>query len=428
MKSGGPSIERAVAGVELLQQPILCPAISFVRRPELSSWDWRRLDMRDAGKHCFWRAAALGVAVWVCACTPPAKQQSEAGQSPPVTGEIQLTAAQAAQVRIAVVAMNEIGARIVTPGRVTYNDLLVSHITSPVSGRLTQIIGQFGQQVRCGAPLAVIVSPDMGIASSDVDKAEADLNQTALDLERQKRLLAAHAVPERDYENAVDNHERAKTEYERANKKMTLFSADPNATVSQNYTLRSAIDGEIISRTAFLGAEIQGQYAGGNTNDLFVVADLREVWVMGDIHEADIGRVKVGQRVQLIVEGVTGEIFEGSVDWVADILDPTTRTARVRCVVQNPRRRLKPDMFASMTIEAPGRQALTLPRSAVVRLGDKTVVFVPRGDRDAEGRRFVRRPVIVDDDPAEQVVAVTHGLEAGEKVVVSGTKILAEQQ
>jgi cobalt-zinc-cadmium efflux system membrane fusion protein len=369
-----------------------------------------------------------GLVAALSACAPHPKQAPpELAVGP--TGEVRLSQQeqQQSRIRLAPVDKVEIGGRVVTSGRVTYNDLLVSHITSPVSGRLTEIIGQFGQAVRKGAPLAVIVSPDMGIASSDMDKAQADLNQASLDLTRQKSLVAAHAAPERDFENAEDTFDRAKSEFERARKKMRLFSLDPNAEVNQNYVLRSAIDGEIISRTAFIGAEIQGQYAGGNTNDLFLVADLKEVWVIGDIHEADMGRVKAGQRVDLVVEGVPNQIFEGQVDLVSDILDAGTRTARVRCVVQNPNGQLKPDMFASVTIAAPGHSVLAIPRSAVVKMGDKTVVFVGENTTDPHVVHFVRRPVIVDDDPRESFLPVTHGLNLGEQVVVEGASVLSKR-
>lgn len=370
----------------------------------------------------------FGLIAVASACAPSSKQKAPQAQQA-LPGEVVLSAQEREQshIRTSPVGAVEIGGRVATSGRVTYNDLLVSHITSPVSGRLTEIIGQFGQAVRKGAPLAVIVSPDMGIASSDMDKAQADLNQAALDLTRQKSLVAAHAAPERDFENAEDTYDRAKSEFERASKKMRLFSLDPNAEVSQNYVLRSAIDGEIISRTAFIGAEIQGQYAGGNTNDLFLVADLKEVWVIGDIHEADVGRVKAGQRVDLVVEGVPNQTFVGRVDLVSDILDAGTRTARVRSVVQNPNGQLKPDMFASVTIVAPGHQVLAIARSAVIKMGEKTVVFIAESTADPNVQRFVRRPVIVDDDPRESFMPVNHGLSPGEIVVVEGVQALSKR-
>lgn len=369
------------------------------------------------------------LAVVAAGCAPRAHDAPVADAGVVAAGEVHLTAdaCAAAHLEIAVAADVEIGGRVVTSGRVTYNDLLVSHVTSPVSGRLTQILGQFGQAVRKGAPLAVIVSPDMGIASSDMDKAQADLNQATLDLTRQKSLVAAHAAPQRDFDNAEDTFDRAKSEFERASKKMRLFSLDPNAEVNQNYVVRSAIDGEIIGRNAFLGAEIQGQYASGNANDLFLVADLKEVWVMGDIHEADVGRVKKGQQVKLVVEGVPEQPFEGHVDLVSDILDPGTRTARVRCVVQNPKAQLKPDMFASVTIVAPGHKVLAVPRSAVVKMGDKTVVFVALTARSPNMQVFARRPVIVDDDPREAFMPISHGLVAGERIVVQGAFDLAKR-
>lgn len=334
----------------------------------------------------------------------------------------------AENIQLEMVQNRELGTHIVTSGRVTYNDMLVSHVVSPVSGRTTEIIGSLGQFVQKDSPLAVIASPDMGIASSDVDKAKADLNQATSDLYRQKDLLAAHAIPERDYENAWTNYADALSEYKRAQNKLALLGGNPNDThnVSQKFTLKSPINGQIVDRRIFLGDEIQGQYGSGNAPDLFVIADLHEVWVMADIYESDFGRVHPKQSIEMTVEGVPDRIFTGTVDWVAEILDSTTRTAQVRCRVQNDDQTLKYNMFATVSITVPGHHAPAIPRSSLMSMGGKTVVFVQDSALTTDGSvTLTRRPIIVDDLPGQNMLAIIHGLHIGETIVTQGADKIA---
>jgi multidrug efflux pump subunit AcrA (membrane-fusion protein) len=119
------------------------------------------------------------------------------------------------------------------------------------------------------------------------------------------------------------------------------------------------------------------------------------------------------------------EVFTGVVDWISDLLDPTARTARVRCEVQNRMRKLKPEMYATVTIAVPGAEALAVPLTAILRLADQTVVFVEQGAAPDGRRRFVRRVVGAGDDEGTSLVPVTHGLQAGERVVTSGAILLS---
>ena len=111
---------------------------------------------------------------------------------------------------------------------------------------------------------------------------------------------------------------------------------------------------------------------------------------------------------------------EGIVNWVSGSLDPVTRTVKIRCNVPNPQRLLKPEMFAKVLLEAPGRTVLAVPRSALVRIGDLVYVLVDLGPLPDGGRHFERRPVQADEHQSGDLVPVLGGLKAGEPVVVKG--------
>ncbi len=353
---------------------------------------------------------------------------SSAAQLQPPAGEAWLTQQQVKNANLTVqpVTDQDVGGAVVTSGKVTFDDLRVSHVFSPVTGRIVRIEAQPGQRVKKGQTLAVIESPDVGTAFSDVAKAHADLEAAERDYKRQKELFDAHAASQKDYETALDNWQKAKAELSRAQKKAQLLSRGGNAdAVTQEYKLPAPIDGEVVMRALSPGMEVVGQYSQGNAIELFTVGELDHVWVLADAFEMDLGRIKTGARVTVRVVTYPNRIFEGVVDWVSGQLDPNTRTAKVRCTIPNPDRDLKPEMYATVSISVAERKALAIPRSAMLRLGDQTVVFVQMGTAPNGLIRFERRPVAVDEDEGGDYLPVTHGLERGEKIVTAGAILLA---
>jgi cobalt-zinc-cadmium efflux system membrane fusion protein len=371
--------------------------------------------------------AALALA----ACPTPPQPPAEAPSAPkPPDGQAWLTAQQVQDAKLAIAPVEQrvVDDRVNTSGKVAFDDLKVSHVFSPVTGRVTKILVQPGQRVKKGDPLLVLESPDVGQVYSDLDKAQADLIAAEHDYHRAKEMYEAKAGTQRDYEAAEDNYRKAQAELSRCEQKARLFSASNANRVTQEYLLRATLPGEVISRSVNPGAEVQGQYSGGNAMELFTIGELDPIWVMADLFELDQARVKVGAPVEVTVAAYPGKLFEGKVDWISDALDPTTRSAKVRCVLSNndPDFKLKPEMFAQVSLSATARQALAIPRSAVLRLGEQTVVYVEAG-KAPDGRQiYERRPVSVNEDLGSPFVPVLRGLNAGERVVSSGAILLSE--
>jgi cobalt-zinc-cadmium efflux system membrane fusion protein len=331
-----------------------------------------------------------------------------------------------AQIQVAPCAEHPVDEVVATTGRVTFDDQRVAHIYSPVTGRVASVDAALGQRLKRGAALATIVSPEVGQWSSDLHKADADLVAAEHDFKRKSELLAVKAVAQADYETSEDAYRQAKAEKERALQKAQLLRAGGASDVSQGYTLTTPIDGEVIARQLNPGIEVQGQYDTGNAVELFTVGELDRVWVLADVYESDLGRVAVGAKASVKALAYPGKTFEGTVDWVSGALDPATRTAHVRCVFDNPDRLLKPEMYANVRIVASkARTALSVPRSAIVRLGEQAVVYAQSGN-GADGRvRFELMPVSIDEAIEGAYVPVEHGLEAGANVVTNGTQALS---
>jgi cobalt-zinc-cadmium efflux system membrane fusion protein len=117
--------------------------------------------------------------------------------------------------------------------------------------------------------------------------------------------------------------------------------------------------------------------------------------------------------------------FSGKIDWISDALDPVSRTAHVRCSVQNADRVLKPEMYATVGIAVAGGEVPAISRSAVIRIAEQTVVFVYAGELPGGRARFARRVVAVNDDQGEEFLPVIRGLEVGDRVVTSGAILLS---
>jgi cobalt-zinc-cadmium efflux system membrane fusion protein len=342
--------------------------------------------------------------------------------------EVWLSADQvkAAQIDTTVSANQPIDDAVLTSGRVTFDDLRVAHVFSPVTGRVASMNAGLGQRVRRGSALATITSPDIGQWSSDLGKANADLIAAEHDFRRKTELLTVKAVSQADYETSEDAYRQAKAEKSRAEQKARLLRGGVADSVSQGYTLTTPIDGEIIARMVNPGVEVSGQYANGTTSELFTVGELDKVWVLADVYEADIARVALGAKVAVSVLAYPGRVFQGTVDWVADALDPATRTAKVRCTFDNADRSLKPEMYANVRIIATEpKQALALPRSALVKLGEQSVVF-SEIENAADGRvHFERLPVTVDEAISGDFVPVLHGIQPGVRVVTKGAQAVS---
>jgi cobalt-zinc-cadmium efflux system membrane fusion protein len=313
---------------------------------------------------------------------------------------------------------------ILTSGRVTFADIDVGHVFSPVSGRVTKVVAPLGLHVKKGDPLAVIQSPDVGQFSSDLGKADADLVAAERDYQREKGLWEKHATSQKDFETAEDVYRKAKAEKDRTLQKAALLRAGNVDAVDQSYTLPSPIDGEVLMRNLSLGVEVQGQYSGGASQELFTVGQLGEVWVMGDLFELDMAHVPVGAPARVTVVAYPGRVFEGKVDWVSRAVDSTTRTAKVRCTFENPNTLLKPEMYATVAISVNARKELALPKGSVLRSSDETVVFVERGTADRGKLRLVRVPVVVDEGESSHWLPVSKGLEKGTRVVTHGAVLL----
>jgi cobalt-zinc-cadmium efflux system membrane fusion protein len=375
-------------------------------------------------KFC-WCVGVVAVAAMSVSCRKTEAATEPPGPGPP-PGEVWLTPTQVHDAKIEVGTVNEqdVDDTVLTSGTVTLEDQLTGHVFSPVTGRVISITAQLGQHVTKGEALAVIESPDIGNAVSDVHKAQADLIAAEHDLRRKKDLYEQKAGSASDLEASQDNYRRSKAELERAQQREALLRVGAADAVTQRYTVTSPVDGELLMRNINPGIEVQGQYSGGTAQELFTIGQLDRVWVLGNLFEMDLPRVHVGTPVSVTVVAEPGKVFKGNVDWVSGAIDPSTRTATVRCAFDNSERLLRPVMYATMQISVDRKRTIAIPRSALLRLGDSKIVFTQIGEGNGH-LRFAKVPVDVDEGQSSPWLEVKGGLAAGQQVVISGAILLS---
>jgi RND family efflux transporter MFP subunit len=152
--------------------------------------------------------------------------------------------------------------------------------------------------------------------------------------------------------------------------------------------------------------------------NLFVIADLSTMWVVADVYEPDVPKLRRDEPMVATLRCCPGERYEGRVSYISDAVDKETRTVKVRSTVANRGRTLKAEMFVNVAISTGTTRALTIPQSAVHREGNETYVLIAKAKDQLE-----RRPVVLGDDLGD-AVEVTGGLGVDDRVVSTGSILL----
>lgn len=304
---------------------------------------------------------------------------------------------------------------IVIPGRLAWDEERTVRVFTPFAGRVTRIIANVGDHVRAGQPLAEMLSPDFGQAQADSRKAEADLSVAAKSLERQKDLAAHGVSAAKDLQQAQADYARALAEYDRARGRLAAYG---NATPSEpRFVLTAPVAGTVVERNINPGQELRPDQPD---KPQFVITDPTHLWVNLDASESDLRYLKAGQYVVVTGNQFPDDSFAGTLRQVADFVDPTTRTIKVRGEVPNANRALKAEMFVSARLQVPAGAEPSVSARAIYLEGARRFAFVRTG-----GSTFVRRAVKVGPE-YDGRMPVLSGLQAGEEVVTGGNLYLQQ--
>ena len=340
---------------------------------------------------------------------------------------------QLAGLKTTIVAAQAFRAEQVTDGKIAIDDDKTTPVFSPYSGRVTRLIAKPGDVVKQGQPLFAIEASefvqgqnDLVAAAAAVSAAKAQLALTTGAEKRQHALFDAQAASRKDWEQSQADLAAAQAAQRSTevalgavhNRLKILGKTDKEiealetaGKVNAESVVPSPIAGTVIARKVGLGQYIQT----GASDPVYSIGDLKTVWLIGNVREADASLIKTGEAVTVRVLAYPGRSFKAKLSWVAPAVDDNTRRIPVRAEVENEGGVLIPEMFASFSIStgddvtAPG-----VPLAAVVYEGEKSHVWVLRDDglmalREIEAGRV-----------QDGMVEVKDGLAAGEKIVTSG--------
>jgi cobalt-zinc-cadmium efflux system membrane fusion protein len=318
-------------------------------------------------------------------------------------------------IQIETVAETSGSTAVSLPGRVGFDEDHTQRLASPIDGRVVDILVKLGDRVRAGQPLLRLSSPSVGLVQADVQKAASDLAVAEKASTRVKTLQAEGAASDREVAQVDGELRKARADHARAGaqlKSLGLSASDPAVGV----VLRAQIPGVVVERNVMVGAEVVGaEVRADQTAALLTISNLGVVWVMADAYEQDLGLVTQDDPVIVQVPAYPGEKFAGRVGHIGDVVDPATRTVKIRCVAPNPDRKLKPEMFARVDVSDGGRRRLIwLSSKAVLTEGDKTYVIVA-----SEGNEFRVRRVDVGAE-SDGRVRLLGGVTPGDKIVTEG--------
>jgi cobalt-zinc-cadmium efflux system membrane fusion protein len=296
---------------------------------------------------------------------------------------------------------------------VTFNENVTARVSSPISGRVVSFKAQVGDSVKAGDTLAVLDSPDLAAAVADLSKARADEARKKPSLERARSLFDAGVFARKDLESAEADEQQARAETERAERRLRNLA--PNGGEDGQYAVRAPIPGVVADRQLNPGMEVRPDLA----SPLFIITDPARLWVVIDLPERDLSKVAPGQPVYVQADAWPDDRFPARIEKIGEVVDPATRRVQVRCSLANPERKLKPEMYARVTLLADeNRTAVRLPNTALVTEGLYSYVFVEQSPGVFKRRRV--QLAVQDRDYSY----VESGVEPAERVVVAGAVLL----
>jgi cobalt-zinc-cadmium efflux system membrane fusion protein len=255
----------------------------------------------------------------------------------------------------------------------------------------------------------------LGEAHSAYQQAKSQFSLAGSDFERAQKLKAEDIIPEKDYLRARSEYEKAKASLRAADDKLQLLDVahrESDTGPASVFPLKAPFAGTVIEKDAVLGELAQPD------KSLFTVADLSVLWIEANLFEKDLGKVRIGASATVTVGAYPGEVFKGRLTYISSTVDKESRAVLARVEVPNTGGRLKPEMFATASVDtAATSKALTLAQEAVLLVNGQTVAFV----QEAGG--FEPRPVELGEKTGARVV-VRSGIKEGEQVVVAGTYAL----
>lgn len=359
-------------------------------------------------------AAALAVMSTACTEKPvPAAETKEVVDPSLVT----LTKELAANVRTGPVEELAFIDTLRIPGRIQVDEQYESRAGASITGRISTLDVNLGDEVKAGQRLAVIKSTELAQYQLSYIKASQQMQLQTKAVDRAKQLLEADVISLAELQRREGELNAANAELNAARDQLLVLGMPP-ASISQlglhnsgmsTSQVNSKITGTVIARKARLGQVV------APAEELFVIADLSHVWAVAEIPEQQIAHIKEGQSLDIEVPALDDAELTGTLAFVGDIVNPATRTVMARANISNEKMLLKPDMLITILLEAKPEKVIAIPSTAVVRENNADHVFV----QTLKPTQYKLLPVTLGRT-YQGNREVLQGLQPGDQIVLDG--------
>ena len=298
-------------------------------------------------------------------------------------------------------------------GEIRFSDSRVVKVFPFSSGKVTAVKVSLGDRVSKGQVLAIIRSADVAGNYSDLSLSGNDVAIAKRAMDNTESLFKNGIASERELTEARQNYQKALTNAAKLQNQITI-NGGGHTSAEGNYVVTSPVEGYVVEKKITEGAFIRSD----NADNMFTIGDISEVWVMANVYETDIARVREGYKAIVTTLAYPGRQFTGVIDKVNQILEPDTKVMKVRVRLQNSEHLLKPEMFANVLIEnKAGEPMVAIPLNAYISDYGKEYAIVYHDKCNLEIRRISIIKTIGDK------TFISSGLTAGEKVV-AGNQVL----
>jgi len=296
-------------------------------------------------------------------------------------------------------------------GQVSFNEDNVARIFPMVSGNITGISAQLGDYVKAGQKLGVIRSTEMAGYGNDLVTSKTNLLIAQKNMDAAQEMYKSGLMSQKDFITAQELYKQAESQLNRSKEVLQINGGNTNG----EFVVRSPINGFVVEKQINNDMAIRPD----NTNDLFTISDLKNVWVLANVYESNITQVHLGDSVDVTTLSYPGRIFRGKVDKILNVLDPTNKVMKLRVVLPNPDYALKPGMFASITvINNTNKEALCVPAGSVIFENSQYYVLVYKSRSDVK-----ITPVQVIGTNGDRTY-ISGGVQVGDSIIGSDAVLI----
>jgi len=291
-------------------------------------------------------------------------------------------------------------------GQVDFNQDNEVNIFPLVSGNVQDVKVELGDYVNAGQVLAIVQSSEMAGYSNNLVSAQANLSVAKKNLDAQQELFKSGLASQLDVTSAQSNYDQAMSQLEMTQRVLKINGDNTNG----NYIIKAPISGFVVQKNITNSMSIRAD----NSNAVFAISDLKNVWVWANVYESNINNIHLGDAVQVTTLSYPGRVFNGKVDKVLNVLDPTSKVMKVRIALPNADYALKPEMYASVLVtNKEDKQALCISSNALIFDHSQYYILKYNSQSDVQ-----ITPVQIINTVGDRTF-ITSGVQPGDKIIAS---------